>query len=48
MTRELVAIGESLKKYALAKPEEKEKLRSEILAKSNRLKAKRDPPRRSK
>jgi hypothetical protein len=48
MTRELVAIGESLKKYALAKPEEKEKLRSEILAKSNRLKAKLDPPRRSK
>ncbi len=48
MTRELVAIGESLKKYALAKPEEKEKLRSEILAKSDRLRAKLDPPHRSK
>jgi hypothetical protein len=48
MTSELVAIGESLTKYALAKPEEKDKLRSEILAKSNRLKAKFDPPRPTK
>jgi hypothetical protein len=48
MTSELVAIGESLKKYALAKPEEKDNLQSEILARSNRLKAKFDPPRHSK
>ncbi len=47
-TGELVAIGECLKKYALAKPEEKEKLRSEILAKSSRLKGKFDAPHRSK
>ena len=36
MTRELVAIGESLKKYALAKPEEKREAPcAEILAKWN-------------
>ena len=48
MTGELVGIGASLKRYALAKPEEKGKLRSEILATVNRLKAKLDPPHHSK
>jgi hypothetical protein len=48
MTRELVAIGESLKNYALARPEEKDNLRAEILAKSNRLRIKLEPPRHSK
>jgi hypothetical protein len=39
MTSELVEIAESLKKYAQSRPEEREKLQTEILAKSNRLKA---------
>jgi hypothetical protein len=44
MTGELVAIGESLRKYALSRPEERDKLRAEILAMSNRLRAKLDRP----
>ena len=48
MTSELVAIGELLKNYALGRPEERDKLRPEILAKSNLLKARLDRPRQSK
>jgi hypothetical protein len=47
-TGELVAIGESLKKYALSRPEARDQLRAEILAKSNRLRAKLDRPHQAK
>jgi hypothetical protein len=45
---ELVAIGELMRQYPVARPEARDKLRSEILAKSNGLRAKLDRPRQSK
>jgi hypothetical protein len=42
---ELVAIGEQLKEYALARPEDRDKVRSEIRVKTDQLRAKLDRPR---
>jgi hypothetical protein len=45
MTRELIAIGESLKTYALSEAEEREKLLPKVRAQAGQLLAKFDKPR---
>jgi hypothetical protein len=45
LTLELIAIGEKLKEYANAPPEERDKLRAEVRALADQLKAKLDRPR---